>query len=439
MAVIGAGLSGLVAARELVREGLDVVVLEARSRPGGRTRTAMVGGATVDLGGEWVDDAHAEMKGLVADLGLGLVPAARRKEEALWNIGGRSTDEMPLSEPDHDVYRRMHEALVEAAEGLDSESPWKGGAPARDRSVEAWLEAEGMTQDGLHVVETLLSTCGSTVTLDLMSFCFYTVKVATRGGPDKGNEYRVEGGAGWVAEALAEGLGERVRYSSPVVELRQDGGIEVRYGDAGAVQSLWAGRAVLALPFSCYGGIRFDPHLPSPLRELASGDRYGVGRKMAFVYDGPVEAPALAVTDSPLGYLWTIRGPQGQNGVVSFSGGRTLAEELRFPREERERRAVALLRGLFGLPEPGFVEEAAWSEDPWARGSYLIAGPGDAETLRRIGRSFGLLHLAGAEAVPAAPGFMNSAVKGGLRAAREVVEALSGAGRLVRGRGAPVL
>ena len=435
--MIGAGLSGLVAARELAREGLDVVVLEARGRPGGRTHTTEVGGVGVDLGGEWVDEAHAQMKGLVAELGLGLVPAARRKEEALWNVGGRVTKEMPLSERDRTVYRRMYEALSEAAEGADLEAPWKGG-PDRDENVAAWLRDEGMTEDGLHTVETLLSTCGSTVPLERMSFYLYAVKVATRGGPGKGNEYRVEGGAGRVAERLAEGLGERVRYSSPVVELLQDGGVEVRYGEAGAVRSLRAGRAVLALPFTCYAGVRFDPPLPPPLRELASGDRYGVGRKMAFVYDGPVEAPALAVTDTSLGYLWTVRGPEGETGIVSFAGGRPLADELRFTREERERRAVALLRGTFGLPEPGAVAEAVWSEDPWARGSYLIAGPGDAEALRRVGRSFGRLHLAGAEAVPAAPSFMNSAVKGGLRAAREVVEASSGAGRVARGRGAPV-
>ncbi|QIN80516.1 FAD-dependent oxidoreductase [Rubrobacter marinus] len=393
--VIGAGLSGLVAARELAGKGLDVVVLEARSRPGGRTHTTAVGGVTVDLGGEWVDDAHGEMKRLVAELGLGLVPAARRKEESLWSIGGRTTGEMPLSDRDRAVYRRMHEALGEAADGVDPEAPWKGAPGDHDPSVEAWLRADGMSEGGLHAVETLLSTCGSTVPLARMSFYSYAVKVATRGGPGKGNEYRVEGGAGRVAEGLAEGLGERVRYSSPVVGLRQDGGVEVRYGVADALRTLRAGRAVLALPFTLYGGIRFDPPLPPPLRELASGECYGVVRKMAFVYDGPVEAPALAVTDTPLGYLWTVRGPGGETGVVSFAGGRPLEAELRLPGEERERRAVALLRGMFGLPEPGTVTEAAWSEDAWSRGSYFIAGPGDAVRLGAAGRSFGLLHLAG--------------------------------------------
>ncbi|CAA9465330.1 MAG: hypothetical protein AVDCRST_MAG25-1454 [uncultured Rubrobacteraceae bacterium] len=437
--VIGAGLSGLVAARELVREGLDTIVLEARSRPGGRTHTTDAGGVTVDLGGEWVDEAHAEMKDLVAELGLGLVPAARRKEEALWSVKGRVTNEMPLSVSDAAAYRRMQEALRETASGVDPEAPWKG-APVRDASIEGWLRAEGMSEDGLHAVETLLSTCGSTVPLTQMSFYLYAVKVATRGGPGKGNEYRVEGGSGRVAEKLAEDLGARVRYSSPVVEVRQGRGVEVRYEDGEGIGTVRARRAVLAIPLTLHGGIRFDPPLPPALGRLASGGRYGAARKMAFVYDvGPVEAPSLAVTDTPLGYLWTVRGAGGETGIVSFAGGRPLEAELRFPGEERKRRAVGLLQDLFGLSEPGVLVEEAWSEDPWARGSYLIGGPGDSELLRGIGRPFGLLHLAGAESVAAAPSFMNSAVKGGLRAAREVAGALSGAGHAARGTGAPML
>ena len=438
VAVVGAGLSGLVAARELVREGLDVVVLEARDRPGGRTHTSEVGGVIVDLGGEWVDEAHSEMKDLVRELGLGLVPTARHKEEALWSIGGISTPEMPLSGPDRAVYLKMQVALRETAGGVNPEEPWEG-APERDTSIEGWLKTEGMTEDGLRVAEALLSTCGSTLPLDRMSFYLYAVKVATRGGSGRGNEYRVEGGAGRVSERIAEALGARVCYSSPVVEIRQGRGVEVRYRSGGAERTLRAGRAVLAIPFTLYGGIRFDPPLPPAVGKLAhdGGGRYGAGRKMAFVYDGPVEAPALAVTDTPLGYLWTVRGPEGQTGIVSFAGGRPVADELRLPGEERERRAVELLRRLFGLPEPGVVVEAAWSVDPWTRGSYLIGAPGDAERFRTMGRPFGLLHLAGAEAVPAAPSFMNSAVKGGLRAARGAAEALSG--RVAGRRGAPVL
>ena len=55
--VVGAGLAGLAAARDLAAAGCDVVVLEARDRPGGRVEQAEIAdGRTVQLGGELVGD-----------------------------------------------------------------------------------------------------------------------------------------------------------------------------------------------------------------------------------------------------------------------------------------------------------------------------------------------------------------------------------------------
>src|SRR5690349_3376232 len=71
VAVIGAGMAGLVAARELRGQGIDVVVLESASRPGGRVlaeTTAL--GSRVDLGGQWIGHGHHRFAALAAELGL---------------------------------------------------------------------------------------------------------------------------------------------------------------------------------------------------------------------------------------------------------------------------------------------------------------------------------------------------------------------------------
>jgi monoamine oxidase len=52
--VLGAGMSGLAAARELVQRGYEVLVLEGRSRPGGRTVSVEMDGAMVDLGAGFI-------------------------------------------------------------------------------------------------------------------------------------------------------------------------------------------------------------------------------------------------------------------------------------------------------------------------------------------------------------------------------------------------
>jgi monoamine oxidase len=422
--VVGAGLSGLVAARELVRSGLDVLVLEANDRPGGRTELREVNSIAVDLGGEWVDEAHQDLKSLVADLGLALRPFDQKKESARWWVRGEFSDEMPLSGRDAEVYRRMRDALVATASGVDLDAPWKQ-APAEDVSVEAWLRDAGIGEEGLHVVETLVSSCGSTVPLGRMSFYSYAVKVATRGGPGKGNEYRVEGGAGRGAEAVAAELGERVRYSSPVVQIKTAvDGVEVLWEGRDGPGSARAERVVLAVPFTCLRDVRFDPAPPPVFRRLISGARYGAVRKVAFVFDEPVDPAVLAVTDTALGYCAAAQGDPPR-AIVSFGGGEPLLRELRLPEGERKKRAARLLRDLYDLPEPVSVVEKVWTEERYARGSYVISAPGDMRDFgRAMGGAFGGVHLAGADGYTAAPSFMNSAVRSGTRAAREVAEAL---------------
>ena len=73
--VVGAGLAGLSAARDLMNQGTDVIVLEARNRPGGRVeQTTLADGRIVQLGGEVIGPFHEAYLGLVEELGLTIVP-----------------------------------------------------------------------------------------------------------------------------------------------------------------------------------------------------------------------------------------------------------------------------------------------------------------------------------------------------------------------------
>ncbi|MBL3267424.1 FAD-dependent oxidoreductase, partial [Klebsiella pneumoniae] len=76
--MVGAGLAGLTAAGALSRRGQSVLVLEARDRVGGRIETAVLSdGTAVDLGGQWIAEAHTRLRSLLEQHQLTLVPASR--------------------------------------------------------------------------------------------------------------------------------------------------------------------------------------------------------------------------------------------------------------------------------------------------------------------------------------------------------------------------
>src|SRR5918996_5979285 len=74
--VVGAGLSGLTAAYRLARADVDVLVLEARERVGGRAWQLPVGDASFEAGCEAFDHEHHALRGLAGAVGMEVVEAA---------------------------------------------------------------------------------------------------------------------------------------------------------------------------------------------------------------------------------------------------------------------------------------------------------------------------------------------------------------------------
>src|SRR5829696_5942578 len=120
--VVGAGVAGLTAASRLASAGVDVVVLEARDRVGGRLLTEDAGGLELELGGQWIAPYQDAVREVIADLGLELFTRFRDGEDV--EVGADRTPRRVR----HDEHDPAHEAAIDQLEAvareLDPDAPW---------------------------------------------------------------------------------------------------------------------------------------------------------------------------------------------------------------------------------------------------------------------------------------------------------------------------
>ena len=438
--VVGAGMAGLIAARDLIAANVSVLVLEARNRVGGRLLNhTLANGSVVELGGQWVGPTQDRVLALAEDLGLGLFPTYIDGEHFLAMDGsveryGGEDFHLP-GEASADVTETW-EQLQEMAEEVPLDEPW-GAAKAGTwdaQTLESWLIANAKTEVGLGYWRTMVPALFSadTAEMSLLHFLFNCRSggtldrlVDTHGGAQ---ESRLVGGSQQLALRLADRLGDAVRLGSPVGAIRQDDrGVEVAH-DGGIVT---AGQAIVALPPTLAGRIRYSPALP-PLRDqLTQQVPMGYVTKVQIAYSEPFwRAEGLSGSvfslDDEVSVIFDNSPQDLSCGVLlGFLEGKHARRAGKLAPEERKELVLSVLEKFFGprAADPEEYVERDWAAEEWSRGCYggrfgTGVWTGYGEALREpVGR----VHWAGTETAEVWNGYMDGAVRSGERAAREVL------------------
>lgn len=437
VAIVGAGLSGLLTARELVAAGVDdVIVLEARDRVGGLLHEIRrSNGKVLMAGGEFTGPAQTQLLALLAEMEIAVQPLpAVADHESIGRFvrvfeGRRFVEAYPLeSDPEAAAaYMAAMGRLDEMAAELPPDAPWTAPRAAEwdGQTFGQWLDANVSAPAARQQFAVDRAPLGDPAEVSLLHVLWFA---GSHGGWEATNAVheRLVGGTAQIPRRIAEQLGDRVTLSSPVRLVEHGSDRVLVHHDGGIVA---ADAVVVTVEPAQAAKLQFTPRLPMARERLHARWLPAHGAKIYAVYERAFwkdeGLAGLAFGPQPFPLAADVSPDDGSEAILTALYGASATAAARYSEalsDPASAREVVLdaLATYFGeqARDPVEFHMHDWTGDPWSTGCGSQLPPGVITSVGHALREpVGRVVWAGAET--GAPPWMEGAVRSAHRAARE--------------------
>ncbi|WP_028267943.1 flavin monoamine oxidase family protein [Arthrobacter sp. MA-N2] len=447
--IVGAGPSGLTAARELKKAGLSVAVLEARDRVGGRTWTDTIDGAMLEIGGQWVSPDQSALMGLLDELGLKMYSRYRDGESVYLAPDGHRTRYTGASFPVSETTAAEMDKLTAILDGLAAEigpeEPW-AHPKARELdtiSFHHWLRQNSTDEEACNNIGLFIA--GGMLTKPAHAFsALQAVLMAASAGSfsnltdeDFILDKRVIGGMQQVSLLIAAELGDDVVLNSPVRTINWEPARGEGEGHRVTVESecaiVNARFVIMAVPPNLYSRVSFNPPLPRRQHQMHQHQSLGLVIKVHAVYSTPFwREDGLSGTgfgaDALVQEVYDNTNHGDTRGtLVGFVSDEKADAVFELSAEERKKAILESIANFLGerALDAEVYYESDWGSEEWTRGAY--AASYDLGGLHRYGKdqhaNVGPIYWSSSDLAAEGYQHVDGAVRMGLGTAARIVTA----------------
>lgn len=437
VAIIGGGLAGLTAARDLLLAGSEsFMVLEARDRVGGRTLNFEVdGGHVSEVGGQWIGPGQTSVEDLARQLGVGTFTQFHEGRTVI--MGGEGRLEIDL-EGTFGTDMSVAHKLSEMSRDVPSGAPWKSPKAAEwDKlSVGDWLATQNIKPEERSGWDAALTLTGgaSPAKMGLLHYlsminsasCDYEKLDSIK---DSAQGTRFVGGSQVLSSKMAEQLADKLRLQCPVRKISGwDGEIVTLHTDQGLVR---ARQVIVAIHPALCNQVQFEPALPAARAALQRAwPAHSPARKTAMVYARPFWREKglnghIFQMNGPVIWAWDNSPPNGEVGIINaFISNANLSSDPATAKQT----LMELYARAWGdqALQPVAYHDQDWGrDDPWSLTCVSAIPPGFWTTHgEALHPPCGKLIWSGTETADIWAGYMDGAVRSGHQSALQALNAL---------------